>query len=137
MAIGFASDIRPLFRDVDIGHMTFFCDLSRYDDVKANAQEILDRLKATNNSVMPPKNSGGPWSVDNLATFESWIAGGLPALGSLLPCGPFLLNGTCFAQCENSGSRPGAALGWSAVRALLDHGPTETNQPSPILLRRR
>jgi hypothetical protein len=38
--VSFANDIRPLFTQIDINHMAFFCDLSSYDDVKTNAQEI-------------------------------------------------------------------------------------------------
>jgi hypothetical protein len=76
MATTFANDIRPLFTQTDIDHMAFFCDLSSYDDVKTNAQEILGRLKATGGALMPPKDSGGPWSPANIAKFENWIAGG-------------------------------------------------------------
>ncbi|MCP3402854.1 MULTISPECIES: hypothetical protein [unclassified Bradyrhizobium] len=32
--IGFATDIRPLFTQTDINHMMWFCDLSKYGDVK-------------------------------------------------------------------------------------------------------
>ena len=31
--VGFAADIRPLFTDVDIDHMSWFCDLAAYADV--------------------------------------------------------------------------------------------------------
>jgi hypothetical protein len=40
----FAADILPLFTPLDIKSMAWFCDLSKYDDVKVNAPEILDRL---------------------------------------------------------------------------------------------
>lgn len=76
MLVGYATDIRPLFTQTDIDHMAFFCDLSSYDDVKTNAQEILGRLKATDDTVMPPETSGGPWSAANVAKFEKWIADG-------------------------------------------------------------
>ena len=77
--VGFASDIRPLFTQIDIDHMTWFCDLSNYDDVKTNAQQILGRLKAQGGPVMPPppnKGGDGPWSADKIALFESWINDG-------------------------------------------------------------
>jgi hypothetical protein len=47
MAVSFASQIRPLFTQTDIDHMSFFCDLSSYDDVKTNAQDIANRLQAS------------------------------------------------------------------------------------------
>jgi len=77
--VGFAKDIRPLFKQLDIDHMKWFCDLGSYDDVKLHAQEILNRLKATSGPVMPPppsKGGDGPWSTDNIALFQSWVDGG-------------------------------------------------------------
>jgi hypothetical protein len=78
----FTADILPLFSQVDIQHMAWFCDLSKYDDVKANAQEILDRLNGRGGTVMPPPPSGGgdgPWTAANIALFASWIDDGYPA----------------------------------------------------------
>jgi hypothetical protein len=77
--VGFAANIRPLFTQVDIDHMNWYCDLSSYDDVKANAAAILKRLKAQGGPVMPPppsKGGDGPWSADNIAAFQAWIDGG-------------------------------------------------------------
>jgi hypothetical protein len=74
-AVGFNNDIRPLFTQIDINHMSFFCDLSNYDDVKTNAEEILRRLKGEGGNVMPPPPRG-PWSADKIALFQSWIDGG-------------------------------------------------------------
>jgi hypothetical protein len=62
--------------------MAWFCDLTKYDDVKANAPEIYDRLRGIGGAVMPPppnKGGDGPWSADNIALFGSWIDGGYPA----------------------------------------------------------
>jgi hypothetical protein len=77
--VGFASDIRPLFTEIDIDHMSWYCDLSNYNDVRTKAQQILRRLKAQGGPVMPPppnKGGDGPWSADKIAVFESWINGG-------------------------------------------------------------
>jgi hypothetical protein len=77
--VGFASDIRPLFMQIDIDHMNWYCDLSSYNDAKTNAQQILRRLKAQGGPVMPPppnKGGDGPWSADKIALFESWITDG-------------------------------------------------------------
>ena len=79
MAVSFANDIRKLFTQTDIDHMMFFCDLSKYDDVKANADDIMGRLNGTGGDVMPPpklKGGDGPWSAANIALFQSWIADG-------------------------------------------------------------
>lgn len=78
----FAADILPLFTPLDIQKMAWFCDLSKYDDVKANAPEIYDRLRAIGGSVMPPppsRGGDGPWSAENIALFGSWIDDGYPA----------------------------------------------------------
>src|SRR5437667_122504 len=57
----FARDIRSLFRDSDISRMQFAFDLSQYDDVKANADGIYDRLS---DGSMP---CDGPWPADRVA----------------------------------------------------------------------
>jgi hypothetical protein len=76
MAVSFATQIRPLFTQTDIDHMSFFCDLSSYDDVKTNAQDIVGRLQAIGGPLMPPKSSGGPWPTKNIDLFKQWIADG-------------------------------------------------------------
>jgi hypothetical protein len=77
--VSFANDIRPLFRPIDIDHMSWFCDLSKYEDVRANAQDILDRLNGTGGQRMPPPASGGPWTPDKIALFQRWIDTGCMA----------------------------------------------------------
>jgi hypothetical protein len=77
----FATDILPLFTPLDIKNMAWFCDLTKYDDVKANAPEIYDRLRGIGGAVMPPppnKGGDGPWSAENIALFGSWIDAGYP-----------------------------------------------------------
>jgi hypothetical protein len=76
MSVSFAKDIRPLFTQTDIDHMDYYCDLSDYDDVKANAADILSRLEGDDGPVMPPENAGGPWSAEKIALFRAWIDGG-------------------------------------------------------------
>jgi hypothetical protein len=76
MAVSFAADIRPLFTDTDVDHMSFFCNLASYDDVKANASEVLSRLNGTGGNQMPPPSNGGPWPSAKIALFERWIDGG-------------------------------------------------------------
>src|ERR1043166_741999 len=80
--MSFAADIRPLFTQLDIDHMDWFCDLGNYEDVKTNADEISHRLKGQGGAVMPPppnKGGHGPWPAENIALFDAWIAGGCQA----------------------------------------------------------
>ena len=68
--------ILPLFRDLDIQHMQPYMDLSDYSDVKANANEILRRLKS-NTRPMPPVADDGPWPEEWIALFERWMHEGM------------------------------------------------------------
>jgi hypothetical protein len=71
MAIGFAKDIRPLFTDEDVSCMKDQAiDLSDYNDVKSNANDILAAVKT---GRMPPKR---PWAPDKVQKFADWIKGG-------------------------------------------------------------
>ena len=75
----FNADILPLFTQIDIDHMANHFDLSKYEDVKANAQNILARLQAHGGAVMPPppaKGGDGPWSAKWIALFQTWIDDG-------------------------------------------------------------
>lgn len=79
MALSYARDIKPLFTAMDQDHMLRFngqFDLWSYDDVKSNADDILDQVSR---GKMPPPNSGEPpWTVDKVNTFKQWIAEGYP-----------------------------------------------------------
>jgi hypothetical protein len=71
MAISFATDIRPLFRQKDIVSMkNFGFDLSSYDDVSARADGILARLQAGD---MP---CDGAWPPANVKLFSDWVGAG-------------------------------------------------------------
>jgi hypothetical protein len=75
----FNTDILPLFTQIDIAHMANHFDLSKYNDVKTNAQHILARLKAQGGAVMPPppaKGGDGPWPPEKIALFQTWIDDG-------------------------------------------------------------
>jgi hypothetical protein len=74
--ISFNASILPLFTATDIAHMKKAFDLSRYEEVKANAQSILGRLLGSTGAVMPPPPShggAGPWSPDQIALFKQWV----------------------------------------------------------------
>ena len=73
--ISFASDIKPLFRHVDISHMKGFgVDLDDYAYMSNpdNAGQVLATLSPQDGKPpsMPP---GGPyWSSEQLALFKQW-----------------------------------------------------------------
>jgi hypothetical protein len=73
MAVSFATDIRPLFRDTpDIDTMKDFgLDLSSYEDVRAHATAIYERLE---DGSMP---CDGPWPKEHLAAFKQWMEEGM------------------------------------------------------------
>ena len=68
--VAFAQDIRPLFSNRDVSSMSRFFDLSSYDDVRANAERIYQRLA---DGTMP---CYGPWPADNVQRFRAWIDNG-------------------------------------------------------------
>lgn len=69
----FARDIQPLFREDDREAMDFVFDLWDYNDVRANAQLILDRLE---DGTMPCDE---PWTDEKITLFRRWIEAGTPA----------------------------------------------------------
>jgi hypothetical protein len=69
---GFESDIRPLFRPDDVRAMSFAFDLSSYEDVHVNAEEIYARLA---DGSMP---CDGGWPTEDVQRFRAWIDSGSP-----------------------------------------------------------
>ncbi len=72
-AVSYANDIKPLFRDKDRERMEFAFDLWSYDDVKENADAILERLE---DGDMP---CDGAWPEEHVALFKRWVEAGSPA----------------------------------------------------------
>ncbi len=72
-APSFARDIHPLFREEDVEAMDFAFDLRSYDEVRANAEEIHERLA---DGSMP---CDGEWPEEDVARFRAWIDAGMPA----------------------------------------------------------
>ena len=70
--MSFEADIKPLFRASDRESMDFAFDLWSYDDVKANADLILERIEE---GTMPCDE---PWSDEKTQTLRDWIAAGTP-----------------------------------------------------------
>ena len=69
-APSFERDIRPLFRQDDVDAMDFVFDLSSYEHVKENAEDIYARVEE---GTMP---CDGPWPADRVELFRSWIDSG-------------------------------------------------------------
>ena len=75
MALSFAKDIRPLFRDTpDVEAMKRMgLDLSSYDEVKEKAEGIYSVLK---DGSMP---CDGAWSDEQVEKFKRWMNEGMAA----------------------------------------------------------
>ena len=73
MALSFAKDIRPLFRDTpDVDSMKEVgLDLSSHAEVKAQAENIYARLL---DRSMPCDE---PWPEERLALFKRWMGEGM------------------------------------------------------------
>ena len=69
--VGFTAHIKPMFRDRDRTSMRFAFDLWSYDDVRTNAQGILERIKA---GTMP---CDGPWPAEWVDVYERWTQSGM------------------------------------------------------------
>jgi hypothetical protein len=76
MAISFAADIRPLFRDGDVrcmGKAGVKLDDPAWMSVPANAELVYDAVSA---GTMPPDK---PWEVERISLFKAWMDAGYPA----------------------------------------------------------
>ena len=70
--VSFEQHIRPLFRPQDVEEMSWAFDLSSYDDVRTNAEEIYARLA---DGSMP---CDGSWPSEDVERFRTWIDSGSP-----------------------------------------------------------
>jgi hypothetical protein len=76
MALSFATDIRPLFREGDVACMKpdgIALDEAAWMCVPANARMVYDAVAA---GTMPPDE---PWSKETVAKFKAWMDAGYPA----------------------------------------------------------
>jgi hypothetical protein len=69
---GFATDIKPLFRETDRESMLTHFDLWSYDDVSRHAEAILARLR---DGTMP---CDGSWPQARIDLFQRWTENGTP-----------------------------------------------------------
>ncbi len=65
--LSFTQDIRSLFRESDVEALRFAFDLTRYEDVKANAEGIYERVA---DGSMPCDEA---WPADQIARFRQWV----------------------------------------------------------------
>lgn len=77
--VSFASDIKPLFRPMDITHMDAYgvmlADYSYMADPANNYQNaaIVEQTLSPHGDDPPEMPPGGPyWSADQLALFRKW-----------------------------------------------------------------
>jgi hypothetical protein len=71
--MSFEREIKPLFREGDRESMKWAFDLWSRDDVAANGNVILQRLR---DGSMP---CDSPWPAEQIAVFERWLGAGAPA----------------------------------------------------------
>ena len=79
----FRIHIRRLFTDRDVEQMKTVnrMDLSRYEDVKRSADQIIDRLESIDPARLmppPPPRGTGPWPAEWIALFKRWQSEGYP-----------------------------------------------------------
>lgn len=70
--MSFESDIRPLIRADDAEAMSWAFDLASYEDVKAYAEAIYERVA---DGSMPCDEA---WPAEQVQRFRSWIDTGMP-----------------------------------------------------------
>jgi hypothetical protein len=74
----FQVDILSLFTDRDIHAMSKAFNLANYDDVKAHAVTIYNRIRGIGGAIMPPPppRGEGPWPESRMEIFAKWMADG-------------------------------------------------------------
>jgi hypothetical protein len=76
--LSFATDIRPMFTDLDVAHMKVAgIDLSDRNQVMAHADAIYQTVTT---GTMPPPSSGETrWTPEMCDRFKRWQAADCPA----------------------------------------------------------
>ena len=74
-SVSFEQDIAPVFRQFR-GSMMWRLDLTKYDDVKANATAILSQITAGPAQGGMPPAPYPPLTDDQIQAFKTWIAQG-------------------------------------------------------------
>jgi hypothetical protein len=76
-SLSFATDIRPMFTEMDVEHMKpAGIDLSDRNDVQKHADAIYETVSS---GSMPPQGSGeARWTSEMCETFKQWRDDGCP-----------------------------------------------------------
>ena len=76
----FTNHVVHMFRPIDVASMAGIIDLEDHDDVKANADKIIDRISRGEDEtgLMPPRDNGGPWPTEWIDLFKRWKEEGFP-----------------------------------------------------------
>ena len=72
--VSFANDIQPIFTQFR-GQMLWRLDLTSYEQVKANAQLIYNRITSTDDPM--PAAPFDPLTKEQIASFYAWMNGGM------------------------------------------------------------
>ena len=75
--VTFTDDIQPVFKQY-FGQMVWRFDLTKYEDVKANAELIQFRISATDPGTRMPPPPFPALSSEFVAKFDQWIKDGYP-----------------------------------------------------------
>ena len=75
MAVSFSNDIMPLFNQFK-GQMMWRFDLTNYDQVKANAQTINNRINHADIYGPMPPPPFDPLTAEQIQLFRQWMDGG-------------------------------------------------------------
>jgi hypothetical protein len=76
-SVSFANDIKPLFAQF-VGEMRWRLDLTRYEDVRANAQLIYTFIRSADPDGRMPPAPFEPLSLEQVAQFKRWMDEGFP-----------------------------------------------------------
>jgi hypothetical protein len=77
VSVSFEKDIAPVFRQFR-GSMMWRLDLTKFEDVKANATMIYRQIVPSGGSVGMPPPPYPPLTNEQVALFKSWMDEGFP-----------------------------------------------------------
>ena len=76
-SVSFEKDIAPVFRQFR-GSMMWRLDLTRFEDVKANASRIYNQIIPSGGIVAMPPPPYPPLTGEQIAMFKTWMDEGCP-----------------------------------------------------------
>ena len=76
-SVSFEKDIAPVFRQFR-GSMMWRFDLTKFEDVKANASMIYQQIAPSEGGVGMPPPPYPPLTTQQVAMFKTWMDEGFP-----------------------------------------------------------